>query len=108
MEAPAPGKKAVALAWLSNPVVVWGGGILLALFALRFLVPGLLGGIWDKLKGGADTAIDSFNDNVASILGAKGLSQDPNRQLTTPQKVGSVFAEGDRGLSDLLDYVGLQ
>ncbi len=96
-------REAVALAWLSNPIIMWGGAVLLMLLALRFLAPGLLGGIWDKVKGTASGALDSVFGFVGEITGSTGLSQAPDRQLTAPQKVGTLFVEGDRGLSDLLD-----
>ncbi len=103
-------KETVALQWLSNPVVIWGGGILLIAGATYFFLPALYSGAkagaktaFNDLKTGVNDVIDSGMQNTSDIIGAG--TNLPNQGALN--EIRQTVAPGGRGLSDFMDFIGL-
>lgn len=97
--------------FLANPAVAYGLGalaIIIALWLLVKMLPGLFGGLEKGGKAAFDTVERTFNATVDRMQTAysdivvRPSSQNLDQRTRTDQVKG-VGVDGDRALSDLVD-----
>lgn len=103
-----PGAANVALKWLDNPIIIWGGGALLVGAGLLWLIPNIYESgkkgaktAFNDLSTGASTIVDKTREQASYFIG-QPKTQDPVKRDSNDWFQG-LFVESDRGLSDVWD-----
>lgn len=104
MSTAAPSRSAVALTWLDNPIILWGGAIVLAYFAAKMFLPGLYKGSKDAVGAVGNDIVNGaigIGSGIGDILGPASTQVSSKR--TAMDEIKGMFQSTDRFWSDAVD-----